>query len=91
LAEPRSPRHLAFGEALRECRTEFGLSQEALAHVAGLDRTYVSGIECGERNPSLTNLFKLADALGGAALSTSLAGRDEGLKIAPADLLKDVR
>jgi transcriptional regulator with XRE-family HTH domain len=64
VAEPKSPRHRAFGEALRAFRTERSLSQEALAAAADLDRTYVSGIERGESNPSLTNLFKLADALG---------------------------
>ena len=42
---------------------ERGLSQERLAHLAGLDRTYVSGIERGERNPSLTNILKLTDVL----------------------------
>ena len=64
MAAPRSPRHLAWGRALRELRTERGLSQERLALEAGLDRTYVSGIERGERNPSLSSLFKLVDALG---------------------------
>lgn len=64
MAQPRSARHLAFGEALRARREPTGLSQERLADAAGLDRTYVSGIERGERNPSLANLWKIADALG---------------------------
>ena len=64
MAEPRSPRHACWGRALRELRVARGLSQERLALEAGLDRTYVSGIERGERNPSLGNLFKLVDALG---------------------------
>jgi transcriptional regulator with XRE-family HTH domain len=64
VAIPRSARHRAFGEALRELRGAAGYSQESLADAAKLDRTYVSGIERGERNPSLTNLFRLADTLG---------------------------
>ena len=63
MAEPRSPTHLAYGRALREVRLKRGISQERLAHLSGLDRTYVSGIERGERNPSLTNILKLVDAL----------------------------
>lgn len=39
------------------------LSQEAFAHKAGLDRTYVSGVERGRRNPTLEVLYRLADAL----------------------------
>jgi transcriptional regulator with XRE-family HTH domain len=59
----RSPAHAAFGNAIREIRTQRGISQEALADKCGLDRTYVSGIERGERNPSLTNILKIAGAL----------------------------
>lgn len=61
---PRSQAHAAWGAALRRYRSERGLSQERLAHLADLDRTYVSGIERGERNPSLANLLKLTNALG---------------------------
>jgi transcriptional regulator with XRE-family HTH domain len=64
VAAPRSGRHIAYGRALRQLRSERRLSQEALAHLADLDRTYVSGIERGERNPSLENVLRLADALG---------------------------
>ena len=59
----RSPAHAAFGRAVRTLRAERGLSQEALAFACELDRTYISGIERGERNPSLTNILKIAQAL----------------------------
>lgn len=53
-----------FGAAVRQHRTLIRLSQEELAERAGLDRTYVSGIERGRRNPSLRILQQLSDALG---------------------------
>lgn len=54
---------LRFGRRLRELRKKKGLSQEDLALEAELDRTYVSGVERGERNISLLNIIKLAGAL----------------------------
>lgn len=62
--EPRSPSHEAFGRAVRQLREHRGLTQERLARECGLDRTYVGGIERGERNPSFTNIVRLAAALG---------------------------
>jgi len=52
-----------FGKALRERRRKLGVSQEEFADLCGLDRTYVSGIERGERNLALVNIEKLARAL----------------------------
>lgn len=67
------PAHrLAFGERLRDLRREHGwASQEAFAHHVGLDRTYISGLERGSRNPTLDVIVKLA----------------RGLDVKPAELL----
>lgn len=58
-----SPLHVAFGDALRELRSERTMSQEAVALEAGLNRGYYSGIERGVRNVALANIVKIADAL----------------------------
>jgi transcriptional regulator with XRE-family HTH domain len=65
---------LRFGRRVRERRTANGLSQEAFAAVAQLDRTYISGIERGKRNVSLRNIEVIAKALG-----TSISELTEGL------------
>lgn len=52
-----------FGNNIRKLRKIKGLSQENLAFKTGLDRTYIGGIERGERNPSLKNIIKIAKAL----------------------------
>ncbi|MBD2817714.1 Cfr10I/Bse634I family restriction endonuclease [Streptomyces parvulus] len=54
----------SFGLAVRAVRAELGWSQERLSVESGLDRTYVSGLERGQRNPALQTLVRLADALG---------------------------
>ncbi len=50
------------GKRVKQLRQENGLSQEALAHLAELDRTYIPSIEKGERNISLEVIQKLASA-----------------------------
>jgi transcriptional regulator with XRE-family HTH domain len=52
------------GRNLRRLRDEKGLSQEAFAHEAGIHRTYISDIERGARNPTITVVEKIAIALG---------------------------
>ena len=52
------------GEAIRSLRNEGGQSQEALALAAGMDRSYLGGVERGEHNLALVNLIKVATAIG---------------------------
>jgi transcriptional regulator with XRE-family HTH domain len=54
---------VALGAEIRRARAGAGLSQEALAVDAGLDRSYVGGIERGEHNLTIMNIAKIADAL----------------------------
>lgn len=54
---------MRFGQRLRDVRTTKGVSQEKLADLAGLHRTYVSSVERGKCNISLINIDRLASAL----------------------------
>jgi transcriptional regulator with XRE-family HTH domain len=60
---PASDPKAQLGERIRELRRRRGLSQEALADAAGLDRTYISSCERGKRNVSLLTLYRIAAAL----------------------------
>jgi transcriptional regulator with XRE-family HTH domain len=62
-AQHRSTRKI-FSKNLRKMRLEKGLSQERLASLAGLHRTYIGSVERGERNISIDNIERLAKALG---------------------------
>jgi len=54
---------LLVGKRVRELRNSIGISQEELADLADLDRTYITSVECGKRNISIVNIEKLAKAL----------------------------
>lgn len=54
---------IAFGLVLRELRTAKGISQERLAFTGDLDRTFISLLERGKRQPSLTSILQIARAL----------------------------
>lgn len=64
---------ILFGKTVRQLREKQGISQEALADLSELHRTYVGGIERGERNIGLLNLLRIAKALN----------------VAPSDLLQN--
>jgi transcriptional regulator with XRE-family HTH domain len=52
----------AFGETIRELRKTNKISQEKLAEVSNLDRSFISLLECGHKQPSLITIFQLAEA-----------------------------
>ena len=52
------------GDRVRQLRVSKGLSQEKLADICGLDRTYISGVERGKRNVGLLNIATIAESLG---------------------------
>lgn len=58
---------LAFGAAVRAIRTEEGIAQETLAHLAGIERSHMGKIERGEHMPTLAVILKIARALGRSA------------------------
>lgn len=53
-----------FGDCVRTTRLAASLTQEELAHRSGLDRSYIGGVERGERNPSLLAVGRIAEGLG---------------------------
>lgn len=61
----------AFGRVLKKERTALGISQEELAYICNLDRTFISMLERGKRKPTLTTIFALSI----------------GLKLRPSDLV----
>ena len=54
---------IRFGKAVRQKRTKLGVSQEEFADLCQLDRSYIGGIERGERNVALVNIEKIAKTL----------------------------
>ena len=64
MAVSHKPLSIRFGDKIKELRKARGLSQEVFADHCGFDRTYISGIERGKRNPSLAAIETLAKGLG---------------------------
>ena len=56
-------RMIAFGKRVREARRSKGISQERLAEMAGIDRSYMGNIERGEKNITLKKAYEISDAL----------------------------
>jgi len=76
MAKPQPPDISAlFGEVLQRHRAVVGISQEELALRAGVDRTFISRLERGVRQPTITTLINLAEALSVSA--ADLVGETE--------------
>lgn len=63
LGNKKQPPNIAFGQILRKLRKEAGLSQESLSLESGVQRNYISLMELGHNQPTVTTIFKLSDAL----------------------------
>ena len=63
MQKTKEPALIQLGENIRSLREQQGLSQEDLAEKADLDRTYIGGVERGERNLTILSLLKIAGAL----------------------------
>lgn len=72
----KEPALIFLGKKLRELREGKGLSQEDLAFQAGLDRTYIGGVERGERNFTILSALKISGSLG-VSLSQVLKGVED--------------
>ena len=68
-----------FGQKVQAIRNEQKISQEKLAELSELDRKYISSVERGQRNISILNIIKIADALGvkASSLLEELGGYNE--------------
>jgi transcriptional regulator with XRE-family HTH domain len=60
----RDPLLVGLGDAIRARRDELGMSQERLGLESGVHRNYIGGVERAERQPTITTVARLADALG---------------------------
>lgn len=63
----------AFGAAVRALRTERGIAQESLAHLAGIERSHMGKVERGEHMPTLAIILKIARALGCSSADLMMA------------------
>ena len=72
----------AFGASVRALRTERGIAQEALANLAGIERSHVGKIERGEHMPTLAIIFKIAGALS-CSTAVLMSATESQLAAAP--------
>ena len=70
--ERRSASLVALGKAIRHHRRRLGVSQERFALRCGIDRTYIGGVERGERNLSFSKLVQITEGLGTTLTSVVL-------------------
>lgn len=70
---------IAFGMAVRTARTEVGIAQETLAHLAGIERSHMGKIERGEHMPNLAIILRIARALNKSA-SELIAATEKNLQ-----------